>query len=58
MNWVRDSGSGLDTSGSVVADFSWSLPGASESVADGGTTLSLLGGALAGLALLSRRFAS
>jgi hypothetical protein len=51
------SGSGLDSTGSVVADFSWSLPGASESVPDSSMTATMLGGALVSLAMLRRRFA-
>jgi hypothetical protein len=49
-------GSALDVTGSVVADFSWTLPGATRSVPDSGATITLLGSALAGLAALSRRF--
>jgi len=51
------SGSALDSTGSVVADFSWTLPGASNSVPDPASTLTLLGGALAGLAALRRQLA-
>lgn len=49
-------GSGLGTTGSVVADFSWTLPGATSSVPDGGTTIAMLGTVFAGLAALRRRF--
>jgi hypothetical protein len=50
-------GSALDATGSVVADFSWTLPGAASSVPDAGSTLTLLGAAFAGLAAVRRRFA-
>jgi hypothetical protein len=50
-------GSALDITGSVDADFSWTLPGASSSVPDGGATLAMLGMGVAGLAFLRRRFA-
>jgi hypothetical protein len=49
-------GSGLGTSGSVDADFSWTLPGAASSVPDGGTTIVMLGTAFASLAALRCRF--
>jgi hypothetical protein len=47
---------GLQLPGSVTADFDWSIQGAS-SVADGGTTIAMLGGAIFALAALRRRFA-
>jgi hypothetical protein len=50
-------GSALDTTGSVNADFSWTLPGATSSVPDSASTLTLIGGAFAGLAALHRRLA-
>ena len=40
-----------------ISDFSFTLPGATSSVPDTASTLPLLGGALAGLAALRRRFA-
>ena len=51
------SGGGTDGSGSVTADFRWSLPGASSSVPDGAATLPLLGSACVGIAALRRRYA-
>jgi hypothetical protein len=50
-------GSAIDTTGSVVADFSWTLPGATSSVPDSGMTLSMVGAAFAGLVALRRRLA-
>jgi VPDSG-CTERM motif len=48
-------GSGLGTTGTVDAAFSWTLPGASSSsVPDGGTTIALLGMGVVGLAMLRR----
>jgi protein with PEP-CTERM/exosortase system signal len=49
-------GSGLDATGSVDADFSWTLPGAARSVPDGDATIAMLGAVFAGLAVLRRRF--
>jgi hypothetical protein len=50
-------GGGTNGSGSVAADFSWSLPRASSSVPDSGSTVTLLGGVLVGIAALRRKYA-
>jgi hypothetical protein len=50
-------GSDLNWSGASSGDFSWTLPGGSNSVPDGGATAAMLGMGVAGLACLRRRFA-
>jgi len=55
--WLQGPFSSSQENSAVNLTAGWDSRGVPPSVPDGGTTLTLLGGALAGLALLRRKFA-